>query len=159
MLQRGGFGSEKAITVSNLRVAWSKRIRAEPGSPCWDALPILQKPERSEMGERCRLPSPPKAHLPASAVSGTRSGHSPKKSCMHRAACHAQLRHALGSLHLQPSSYSGSRDAVVQPQCLLLAVRDTHWSHWGSMQACWTEAASRTGGQAACTHCECPTAF
>lgn len=85
MLQRGGFGSEKAITVSNLRVAWSKRIRAEPGSPCWDALPILQKPERSEMGERCRLPSPPKAHLPASAVSGTRSGHSPKKSCMLRA--------------------------------------------------------------------------
>lgn len=105
---------------------------------------ISQEDLRWGSGAGC--PPPPKAHLQAPAMNGTRSGHSPKKPCMHRAACHAQLKHPLGSLHLQPSSY---RMQLLQPQCLLLAVRDTHW---GSM--CWAEAASRMGGgQAACTHC------
>lgn len=136
MLVQCGFGSEKAITVSHLKespgVKGTELSKAVNAGMCWDALPILQKSERSEMGERGQLPSPPKAHLQASAMNRTRLGHSPKKPCMHRAACCAQLRCALGSLHLQPSSYSGSRDTVVQPQCLLLAARDTHWSQWAA---------------------------
>lgn len=62
MLVRDGFGSEKAITASDLKelpgVKGTELSQAVCAGMCWDAFPILQKSERSEMGERSQLPSP-----------------------------------------------------------------------------------------------------